>query len=171
MAVMTSEEDKIVVKTSRFNEIVVEPGEVVHVQGGLLGFSGLERFVLINNPEQAPFMWLQCIDDGELAFVVVDPFIFFPGYKIAAKRDDLEPIGISRIDEATILTIVTIPMNPRDITANLRGPLVFNVEKREGKQLVLIDDRYHTKHYLLHDIPEELTGSASVAEAPSGPPS
>ena len=155
---MPNEEEKIVVKSSRFGEIAVDPEEVIVILGGLLGFSGLERFVLINNPEQAPFMWLQCLDDGELAFVVVDPYVFFPGYKIAAKRDEVEPLGLSRIEEATVLSIVTIPLNPNDITANLRGPLIFNVATRIGKQLVLIDDRYHTKHYLLREIPEELAG-------------
>lgn len=158
-----SDQEQIVVRTSRFGEIAVEPSEVITVVGGLLGFAGLNRFVLINNPEQAPFMWFQCLDDGDLAFVVVDPFVFFPGYKIHAKREDLEPIGLNSIKEATILTIVTIPLNPHDMTANLRGPLVFNVESRLGKQMVLIDDRYHTKHYLLHDIPEELTGAPRAA--------
>lgn len=163
MPEMPNEEVKIVVKSSRFGEIAVDPVEVVTMKGGLLGFSGLERFVLINNPEQAPFMWLQCLDDGELAFVVVDPFVFFPGYKVSAKRDEIEPLGLSRIEDATILSIVTIPLNPSDITANLRGPLVFNVDTRIGKQLVLIDDRYHTKHYLLRDIPAELADAPPSA--------
>ncbi len=167
MTAMTEAENTIIVQTTRFGQIEVKEEEAITMDGGLLGFAGLTRFVLINNPEQAPFLWLQCLDDGSLAFVVTDPFVFFPGYKIYVKKEDLEPLGLSKIDEATILTIVTIPINPHDITANLRGPLVFNVDERIGKQIVLVDDRYHTKHFLLHDIPEELGGGPDT-QAPEG---
>lgn len=164
MTGMTEEhgiQDVIDIKTSRFGEIQVQKDEVITILGGLLGFVGLERYVLINNPQQAPFMWFQCLDEGELAFVVIDPFMFFPGYKVQAKQGDLEPLGVKSIEKTTVLTIVTIPMDPKDITANLRGPLLFNVEKKLGKQLVLLDDRYHTKHYLLRDIPQELAGGST----------
>ncbi|RJP18287.1 MAG: flagellar assembly protein FliW [Candidatus Omnitrophota bacterium] len=142
--------------TTRFGEIEIFASEIITLPEGLLGFNQLHRYVLLKDPEQAPFLWFQALDDPDVAFVVVDPFIFFPGYEIQVKPWELSTIQLDDLTKATVLTIVTIPPNPENLTSNLRGPLVVNSEKNLGKQLVLIDDRYHTKHFLLKDIPSYL---------------
>lgn len=142
--------------TTRFGEIEVRDEEIILFPEGLLGFNQFHRFVLIKDPSQEPFLWLQAMDDPDLAFVIVDPFLFFPGYDIQVKTHELQSIQIEDVTQATVLTIVTIPADPADISANLRGPLVFNMQKNLGKQLVLIDDRYATRHYMLRDIPPNL---------------
>ena len=164
-----SNTDTAVVKieTHRFGELEVKESDVITMEEGILGFPEFHRYVLTSNPDHSPFMWLQCVDDPELAFVVVDPFLFFPGYQVLIKPDEIKPLGLKSISDATILTIVVIPLNPMDITTNLRGPLVINPENNNAKQIVLIDDRYHTKHFLLHDIPPEL--AAAPDEAVSEP--
>ena len=142
--------------TTRFGEVEVHDAEIIVFPEGILGFNSIHRYILIKDPDQDPFLWLQALDDPDLAFVIVNPFIFFPGYEIQVKSHELAPIMITEVAKATILTIVTIPTDPMDITSNLRGPLVFNMEQNLAKQLVLIDDRYHTKHFLLKDIPPYL---------------
>lgn len=143
--------------TTRFGEIEVAESEVLYLPEGLLGFQSLTRYTLIKAPEQEPFLWLQSLEDANLAFVVVDPFIFFPGFDIQVKAHELSTIRLRDVSQATVLTIVTIPQDkPMDLTTNLRGPLVLNIEEKLGKQLVLIDDNFHTKHYLLRDIPPYL---------------
>ncbi len=142
--------------TTRFGEIEILASEIITVPEGLLGFNQIHRYVLLKDPDQAPFLWFQALDDPDLAFVVVDPFIFFPGYEVQVKPWEIASIQLEDLAQATVLTIVTIPPDPTELTTNLRGPLVLNSEKNLGKQLVLIDDRYHTKHFLLKDIPPDL---------------
>lgn len=158
-----SEDTVLKIETQRFGELEVSDSDVITMDDGLLGFPELRRYVLTSDPEQAPFLWLQCIDEPDLAFVVVDPVIFFPGYQVSAKSEDLQSLDLKDVSEATILTIVVIPVDPMDITTNLRGPLLINPENNKAKQLVLIDDRYHTKHFLLRDIPPELAGEPGEA--------
>ena len=158
-----SENAVLKIQTIRFGEVEVAESDIITMDDGLLGFPTLHGYALISDPEQAPFIWLQSIEEPELAFVVVDPYIFFPGYQILAKSEELQSIGLPNISEGTILTIVVIPLNPMDITTNLRGPIVVNPENNKAKQLVLIDDRYHTKHFLLRDIPPELAGAPGEA--------
>jgi flagellar assembly factor FliW len=142
--------------STRFGEIELAPSEILTFPEGLLGFSAMRRFVLINDPEEEPFLWLQALDDQDLAFVVVDPFLFFPGYQIQVKPHELATILLNDISKATVLAIITIPEEPMNLTANLRGPIVINSENNLVKQLVLIDDRYNTKHFLLKEIPDYL---------------
>ena len=160
---MSEESAVLKIQTLRFGEVEISESDIIMMDEGLLGFPGLRRYALISDPEQTPFVWFQSVDEPQLAFVVVDPYIFFPGYQILAKAEELQSIGLKDINQATILTIVVIPLNPMDITTNLRGPLVVNPENNKAKQLVLIDDRYHTKHFLLRDIPPELAGTSGEA--------
>lgn len=142
--------------SARFGEIELDASELLWIPQGLLGFTPLHRYTILKDPEEAPFLWLQSVDLPELAFVIVDPFLFFPGYEILVKAHELGDIELDDITKATVLTIVTVPENPMELTANLRGPLLINTEKRLAKQFVLIDDRYKTKHFLLKEIPPEL---------------
>jgi len=155
-AMQTGQDAAVKLPTTRFGEIDVRPADIVTLPEGLLGFNQFRRYIVLEDPEQAPFLWLQSADESDLAFVIVDPFLFFPGYEVQVKPQELSSIQVEDISKAKILTIVTIPPNPMELTANLRGPLVFNVEAKLAKQLVLIDDRYNTKHSLLKDIPSYL---------------
>jgi len=148
--------DTIKFFSARFGEIELPVTEVLFLPEGLLGFGHLRRYAILKDPEEDPFLWLQSIDETGLAFVIVDPFIFFPGYEIQVKTSELEAIQVDDLSKATVLAIVTVPENPMDLTANLRGPLIVNTEAKLAKQFVLIDDRYFTKHPLLKDVPPYL---------------
>jgi flagellar assembly factor FliW len=153
--------------TTRFGNIEIPETDVLTLPEGLVGFNLYHRFTILKDPEQEPFLWLQSLDEPDLAFVVVNPLLFFPGYEIKIKKSELASIGLESLSQAEVLTIVTIPTNPMDLTTNLRGPLLVNVEEKVGKQFVLIDDRFTTKHFLLHDIPPELATPAANSNAPS----
>ncbi len=155
--------------SARFGEIELPLSEILHIPEGLLGFGHLHRYAILKDPEEEPFLWLQSIEEADLAFVVVDPFLFFPGYEIQVKTTELEIIELTDIAKATVLTIVTIPENPMDLTANLRGPLVVNTDAKLAKQFVLIDDRYFTKHPLLKDIPPYLATPSTESKGMANP--
>jgi flagellar assembly factor FliW len=88
------------------------------------------------------------VDRPELAFVVCDPRLFVPDYVVPVKVDDLAQIGLADPSTAQVFTIVNKVDNM--LTGNLQGPLVINVETREGKQLVLSDRRFSTRHPLMN---------------------
>ncbi|MGC9327985.1 MAG: flagellar assembly protein FliW [Candidatus Hinthialibacter sp.] len=136
--------------------------EILTFPEGLLGFGRFHQYAILQDPEETPFLWLQSIEKADLSFVIVDPFLFFPGYDIQVKTAELDDIELHDLSKSIVYVILTIPKNPMNLTANLRGPLVVNSEAKLAKQFVLIDDRYHTRHFLLRDVPPYLS------HAPSG---
>jgi flagellar assembly factor FliW len=137
-----------VYSTRRFGNLEVHEEEIVHFPEGLLGFADCKRFLLLEDSEIEPFLWLQSLDNGELAFVVVDPKVFFPDYRIEVPRGDLATIEIENESDARILVLVVLSEDVARITANLKGPLVLNPKNRHTKQVVVMDDRYGTQHLL-----------------------
>jgi flagellar assembly factor FliW len=45
-----------------------------------------------------------------------------------------------------------MPSNPQNMTANLKAPLVFNLKNRRGKQLILNNPAYTTRHNVMEEL-------------------
>ena len=137
----------MIIETSRFGGIEVDDQRFLNFPKGLLGFPNDREYALIQTGENSPFYWMQAVHRPELAFVVCDPRMFIHDYRVGIKADDLTQIGLGDTNGSQVFVIV----NKADdtLTANLQGPLVINVATRVGKQLVLSDKRYATRHPLM----------------------
>ena len=139
--------------TKAYGVIDVDERQKVAFPQGLFGFEGFKDYVLLD-ADQQPFYWLQSVDMEQIAFVLVNPFLFRPDYEINIENEELADIGIRSPEKALIFVIVTIPPDGRPMTANLQGPLVINRDTGAGKQAVLTDPRWKTKHDILAELGE-----------------
>jgi flagellar assembly factor FliW len=117
--------------------------------GGLPGFERFHEFGLMEVPEEAPFLRLLSTQEPRLGFVLVDPTIIWPEYDPAIHEEDLAGLEATAPEELAVYCIVTLSEVPEEVTANLRGPICINTGKMLAKQMILVDDRYSTKHSLL----------------------
>lgn len=142
--------------STRFGSFEVRDESIVTFPSGLLGFPEQQRYVILDHDTEAPFKWLQSVEEPALAFVIMDPALFHPGYHVDVPTDALAEIRAREREDLVLVVILTIPSDdPGRITANLRGPLVISHKAKLGKQLVLSDD-FPTRYPLF---------------PPSGPPS
>ena len=131
----------MICQSSRFGTFEVKDESVLVFPSGILGFPDWNKYVLLDHDTEAPFKWLQCTEQPQLAFVVLDPAFFKPDYQLQISLDALTEIQKLDSDELSVVTILTIPSHdPGAVTANLRGPLVMNHRTRLCKQLVLSED-------------------------------
>ena len=137
----------MIIETSRFGQLDVDEQRLVVFENGLLGFPDHERFALVQTGDDSGFYWLQSVDAPDLAFVVTDPRLFVAEYRVPIKADELKRLGLDTVDGAQVFIIVNKVENV--LTGNLQGPLVINVQSRVGRQLVLSDRRYSTRHPLM----------------------
>ena len=135
------------IQTSRFGSLEIDGERLIHFPKGILGFPASREYALIQTGENSAFYWLQAVDRPELAFVVCDPRLFVPDFRIPVKADDLAEMGLGDVEQAQVFVIVNRVDD--ELTANLQGPLVINVPTRVGYQLVLSDRRYSTRHPLM----------------------
>ena len=135
------------IQTTRFGEIPVSEDGIYFFPEGLLGFGAFKKYFTLENPSGGPFEWLQSVDAPNLAFVVCDPLLFRPEYRIKVKREDLESIKLEDIADAIVRVVLVVPKGrPELMTANLQGPIVFNKRDMLAKQLVLPGDKYGTRY-------------------------
>jgi flagellar assembly factor FliW len=103
---------------------------------GLLGLEHIKRFVLITNPDEEPFSWLQVMDQDDLAFLVVPAFAAFPNYSPDIPAEDAAFLELYRPEDAVIYNIVTLRSSGPS-TANLKGPIVLNKVTLRAKQVII----------------------------------
>ena len=134
------------IQTTRFGLVEVSETSCYAFKEGILGFPAQTRYALFDNPGGGPLKWLQALEDPSLAFVCCDPTLFLPGYRAAVKREDVVDIALDRMEDGHVLVILVIGKDPSETTANLLGPVILNLPKRLGKQLVLSDVDYSSRH-------------------------
>lgn len=140
------------IETTRFGPLKINREEIIYFPEGLLGFPENTRFVFIDVEGQPTFRWLQAIDNPDLAFVVVKPEKFLWSYAPRLSLEEKRALGAERSHNLEFWLIVTIPEDPAQMTANLRGPLVINRSTRRGRQVVLADESYSTRHLILKEL-------------------
>ena len=136
------------VATKAFGIVEIEEQQKITFPQGLFGFESFKEYVLLD-AEQEPFFWLQSMQDEQVAFVLINPFLFKSDYEMNIDNEELNAIEISDPEKAVIFSIVTIPVDDGSMTANLQGPLIINRENRLGIQAILTDSRWKTKHDII----------------------
>jgi len=117
------------------NPHAVKNENTIHLPLGLLGFESIKEYVLLSKPDEAPFLWLQMLDDPNLAFLVISPLAVMPDYQPDIPLEDVEFIGFTNPDDVLVFNIVTLRGDGK-ATVNLKGPIVLNRQTLIGKQVV-----------------------------------
>ncbi|GEB31388.1 flagellar assembly protein FliW [Brevibacillus parabrevis] len=116
-------------------------------EDGIPGFSHLQFFQLMQE-EKSPFYLIQSIEEKDVGFWVVDPFLFFPSYEFSLSSSTKEALRMDGQESIAVFSIVTIRGN-NQATVNLKAPIVVNLNNRMGKQVILQDDTYSIRQQLI----------------------
>lgn len=135
------------IQTSRFGQLEVDEDRLMTFGEGILGFPEQKKYALVQTGHGSGFYWLQSIDAPDVAFVLCDPRLFVTDYQVPVKLEELKGIELTDVDHAQVFVIVNKVGDL--LTGNFQGPLVVNVSNRQGRQLVLSDKRYSTRHPLM----------------------
>ena len=135
----------MVIKTSRFGLVELKSEDVLTFTEGLLGFQDLRQFVLLDDPHDDIFAWLQSCELPSVAFPVLEPELFGHKYSIALNKNDLESLKLHPSEAPAYLNIITIPDDPTQMTANIKAPIVMNLTMKLAKQCVLQDNHLAIK--------------------------
>ena len=131
---------EMLVQTTRFGTVEIAEVDKLTFPEGLLGFAGLSNFVLLDDPQDEIFVWLQSCDNPGIAFPVLEPELFFTSYQVQLAKTDLQGLDLSANDTFRVFTIITIPDDPTLMTANMKAPVVVNLKNRIARQCVLQDN-------------------------------
>ena len=137
------------INTLRFGELEIEEQDVVRFADGIPAFEDEHEFVVLPYEEGTPYMFLQSLMTPELAFLMTDPFVFFPEYSFELDDENMDRLDIKSMDDVLVCTLISVPRSGvADMTTNLLAPVVINRHTMQARQIVLEKTQYTTKHRL-----------------------
>jgi len=119
--------------TSQFGEIHVAESNVINFPKGVLGFPELHDFVIISDEETAPFNWLLSLEQPSIGFPLLSPWMIDIEYDL---RNNFDPAYNAAF------AIITIRAAGQGMTANMKAPVIIDVIKQLGEQIILSSDKY-----------------------------
>ena len=137
------ENNKIEVNTKTMGKIMVDTDKIINFPAGLFGFEDYHKYALIE-AEYRPFIWMQSLEEKNLAFLLIDPFTVADGYEIDVDDKTLLEIGVVSPADVVVYSIVTVPGDGGPVTANLQGPVVINSNNNSAIQAILSDSKWTT---------------------------
>ena len=141
------------IPTTRFGTLEVASDRVVTFPDGVIGFENFKRFTLVQQAGQAAFRWLQSLDEPQVAFPLMEPGAFRPDYRLRLSESDTNTLRLDTLTKPQIYAILTIPQgNPRGMTANLLAPLVINSSTQLGKQVIVMNEEFTTRHEVVREL-------------------
>jgi flagellar assembly factor FliW len=144
------------IRTTRFGSVEIEPSDILTFPTGLVGLEDCHRWVLLADAFNDALGWLQSLTRPEIAVAVVSPRRFVADYHFRVYRSALAPLELARSQDAQVLVIVG--KNDHSITLNLQAPVIINLERRLGRQVVANGE--HPVQYELGHAPATLKKSA-----------
>lgn len=137
------------VNTHRFGTMTIPEEKIITMERPVLGFEQLSQFCLVESSDVAPFMWLQSCEDASISFLVVNPVLLFPNYRIEVNSKEIAELRVAKVESVETYVIVTLAEDPSQVSVNLQGPILINTENNLAKQLVLVNSQYQVKHRIL----------------------
>ena len=141
------------IKTTRFGTIDIEEEKIIEMPFGMLGFPDKKKFIILKHQENSPFFWYQSVDDPGLAFVITNPFLFLPDYKIDLESTvkEMSWNGDGSNSCLELFIVVNIPKGrPQKMTGNFIGPILVNSNVYQAIQIVVSDTSYTHKYPLIN---------------------
>lgn len=146
------------IQTKWFGEIEIDKDKVITFDRGIIGFDEFKQFTIVYDAQkdaQSSTIWLQSLDEVSLALPVIKPELIFEKYDPIVEDELINSLG-ENIKDAELLVLVTLTVTQdiKEMTCNLKAPIIINVDTMRGVQLIADNDDYMVR-YPIYNILEQ----------------
>lgn len=146
------------IQTKWFGEIEIDKDKVITFDRGIIGFDEFKQFTVVYDAQkdaESSTMWLQSLDEVSLALPVIKPELILEHYDPIVEDELINSLG-ENIKDAELLVLVTLTVTQdiKEMTCNLKAPIIINVDTMKGIQLIADNDDYMVR-YPIYNILEQ----------------
>ena len=136
------------VATRDFGVIQIDEGSIYTFPEGIYGFEDVDSFaVFMHKENDVSFVYLQAVKTKQPCFLVFSPWDLASDYKPVVAGEDLKLLGVESEKDLIFLTIATVPAdNVRQLSINIKSPIVLNPLNMTGRQVILLNDDYPVRY-------------------------
>ncbi|MBP7059206.1 MAG: flagellar assembly protein FliW [Lachnospiraceae bacterium] len=149
--------------TRLFGNIDIEDDKILILENGIIGFPDMKKFTLIYDNEsgdQQSIIWLQSMDEPHFAMPVLSPGLVKPDYNPMVNDDLLAQLGEFNNEDLVVLVTLKVPADIKDMTVNLKAPIIINYANKKGAQIIVENEDYPVR-YPIYDILQSIKEEAN----------
>ncbi|MBU5454616.1 flagellar assembly protein FliW [Caproiciproducens sp. MSJ-32] len=132
-------------------KMIYEEKEIIYFEKGIPGFDELKKYIIKEVDEESPFKIMQSIENAELGFIIISPFEIKKDYQIKLSNEIIEALNIQNQKDVLLYSIVKLDSKVENITANLKAPLVININSKKGQQYILDKEDYNIREKVFNN--------------------
>jgi len=133
-------------ETTQFGVIDYEEAAVVHFPAGLPAFDEERRFLLIEQTETAPVVFLQSLRTPSLVFLALPARLVDSAFQLTLSDDDRAALNLTQaepVEGAGLISLALLKVRGgQAVTANLLAPVVIAAESRRALQVLQPESGY-----------------------------
>lgn len=146
----------MLVKTKFFGEIELPEEKILTLDRGLIGLEQYTKYTILYDceKEETNISWFQSVEEPTLALPVIKPWLVKDDYNPIVEDELLSELGDLTEDNLVILLTMTVPEDIKEMSVNLKAPIIINADTRKGSQIAVENSDYEVK-YKIYDILQE----------------
>ena len=134
------------IKTKFHGALKIEDTDKWIFPRGLPGFEEEKEFALLPIEGNDMFQVLQSTITPSVAFIVANPYTLIDDYSFDIDEPTIELLGIQNPEDIMVLGVVSLKQPFENSTINVQAPLIFQLNNRKAKQMILNDNRFEIRH-------------------------
>lgn len=142
----------MIIKTGRFGQLSVGDDEMIQIPNGIMGFPEFTKYCLVDPGDGTLILWLQSLENPEIVFPILEPRIFKSDYTVRLSGTELRELKLQNVNQSAVFAILTIPEDVTQMTANLKAPLVINLQEQIARQVILQENEYSIKQLMFKEL-------------------
>lgn len=144
----------MLIQTKYFGEIDLTDEKIITLEKGLMGFDEFKQYTILYDCEKEEgtnISWFQSVDEPTLALPVINPLIVKEDYNPVVEDELLQALGDINEENLVILITMTVPEDIKEMSVNLKAPIIINADTRKGAQIIVENQDYEVK-YKIYDV-------------------
>lgn len=133
--------NKIKVNSARFGEVDINEEQVITFPSGIAGFDMLKNWCLLHLEDAPDYNWLQSLEEPGIALLLADPDQLFEGYVADVREEQVTDLAMPEEGDGVPSLVMRVVLKwdeeKRRFFANLRAPIIFNLDNRRAVQVIL----------------------------------
>ena len=141
-------------QTTCFGALEYTSSAVFQFPSGLPGFENEREFVFLERPDATPLMFMHSLSNPELCFILLPILVADPHYRLSLSDEDISELRLSPGHEPQIGDdilcggVVSVGNDGDEATVNLLAPIVVNLKKKIGLQVIQTQSGYSHRYPL-----------------------
>ncbi|KGK86053.1 flagellar assembly protein FliW [Clostridium sp. HMP27] len=125
--------------------------DIITFKKGLPGFESLKKFIVVPFEDNEVFSILISLEDTEVAIPVISPFHVDETYEFKLSDEKINELNVNSQEDILVLNTVTLNSNVKNITINMKAPIIINIKGKIGEQIILDNEKYRIKKPLFKE--------------------